>query len=56
MAIGIWGQFIYVHPGFDIVIAKTSTDYDFAEHEQESIAVFRWLARTMADEEEAPPR
>lgn len=50
VAIGVWGQFIYVHPVYDIVIAKTSTDYHFDTREHETIAVFRSIARAMAGE------
>ena len=49
-AIGIWGQFVYVHPGYGIVIAKTSAnpDFDFPDHE--TIAVFRAIAQWGADQ------
>lgn len=43
-AIGIWGQFIYVDPGTNTVIVKTSADPNFKEHEPEAIAVFRAIA------------
>ncbi len=49
VAIGIYNQFIYVHPGYNVVIAKTSAyaDYnvDGDEKELESIAMFRDIAR-----------
>lgn len=45
VAIGIWGQYIYVHPEHKVVIAKTSADYNFDERDHESIALFRELAR-----------
>lgn len=47
-AIGIWGQYVYVHPGYGVVIAKTSADQDFAGREHETIAVFRALAQWAA--------
>lgn len=50
VAIGIWGQFLYVHPRYGIVIAKTSTDPGFAARERESVAVFRAIAREFADD------
>jgi CubicO group peptidase (beta-lactamase class C family) len=50
LAMGIWGQFIYVHPGHRIVIVKTSTDPDFARHEGETLAAFRSIARAWGDE------
>lgn len=45
VAIGIWGQYIYVHPEHQVVISKTSADYNFDERDHESIAFFRELAR-----------
>ena len=48
-AIGIYGQFIYVHPAHNVVIAKTSAyaDYDnsWEEMELESLVVFRSIAK-----------
>ena len=48
VAIGIWGQYIYVHPEHRVVIAKTSADYNFDVRDHESIALFRELARWAA--------
>jgi CubicO group peptidase (beta-lactamase class C family) len=45
MAMGIWGQFVYVHPRHRIVIVKTSTDPDYAGREAETLAAFRAIAR-----------
>jgi len=50
LAIGIWGQYIYVHPRYNIVITKTATDYYFDENDYENIAFFRAVAREMAAE------
>jgi CubicO group peptidase (beta-lactamase class C family) len=51
LAIGIYGQFIYIHPHHRIVIAKTSAyaDYnrDGDDMEIESIEMFRAIARAM---------
>lgn len=51
LAIGIYGQFIYIHPRHRIVIAKTSAyaDYnrDGDDMEIESIEMFRAIARGM---------
>ena len=48
MAIGVWGQYIYVYPKEDMVIVKTSVDPDFEannyEHDDETVAVFRSIA------------
>lgn len=50
LAMGIWGQFVYVHPGHRIVIVKTSTDPGHAARERETLAVFRTVARAMGDD------
>jgi CubicO group peptidase (beta-lactamase class C family) len=47
-AIGIWGQYIYVHPGYGVVIAKTGADSDFDLTDHETIEVFRTLAQWAA--------
>jgi len=51
LAIGIYNQFIYVHPKYNVVIAKTSAyaDYnlDGEEKELESIAFFRAIAESL---------
>lgn len=44
VAIGIWGQYVYVHPEYRVVISKTSADYDFDKRDHETIALFRELA------------
>ncbi|MGA6924119.1 MAG: serine hydrolase [Desulfosarcina sp.] len=50
-AIGSHGQFIYVHPRYRVVIAKTSAYADYSqsgmEMERESLAVFRSIAVQM---------
>lgn len=48
LAIGIWGQYIYVDRARDVVIAKTSADYDFDTRDHESVAVFRAIARVVS--------
>jgi CubicO group peptidase (beta-lactamase class C family) len=45
LAMGIWGQFVYVHPEHRIVIVKTSTDPGYAGRERETVAAFRAIAR-----------
>jgi len=56
VAIGIYNQFIYVHPGHKVVIAKTSAypDYnvDGDEKELESIALFRAIAKSVKEQGE----
>ena len=44
LAMGIWGQFVYVHPGHRVVIVKTSTDPNFAGRDRETVAAFRAIA------------
>lgn len=48
-AIGIYGQFIYVHPGQNVVIAKTSAYVDYNnsgdDMEFETMEVFRAIAK-----------
>lgn len=51
LAIGIYNQFIYVYPKYNVVIAKTSAyadyDTDGEAKELETIAFFRAIARSM---------
>lgn len=44
MAIGVWGQYVYVNPAADVIIAKTSVDPEFDQHDMETLAVFRAVA------------
>jgi CubicO group peptidase (beta-lactamase class C family) len=48
MAIGVWGQYIYVYPKENLVVVKTSIDPDFGannyEHDDETVAVCRSIA------------
>jgi len=47
LAIGIWGQYIYVNPARDIVIVKTSVDPLFDERDHETVAMFREIAASL---------
>lgn len=47
LAIGIWGQYIYVDRARGVVIVKTSVDPDFETRDHESVAVFRAIARAV---------
>lgn len=49
LAIGIWGQYIYVDQVRKVVIVKTSADYDFDTRDHESIAVFRSIAGSLQE-------
>ena len=48
LAIGVWGQYIYVDPSRDVVIVKTSADPLFDDNDHESVAAFRAIARAVA--------
>lgn len=50
LAIGIWGQYIYVDPVRDVIIVKTSADPLFDDNDHESVAAFRAIARAVAEE------
>jgi CubicO group peptidase (beta-lactamase class C family) len=56
MAIGVWGQYIYVYPKENLVIVKTSVDPGFAdndfEHDDETVAVFRSIAAQLHEKPE----
>ncbi|TVQ18663.1 MAG: class C beta-lactamase-related serine hydrolase [Spirochaetaceae bacterium] len=47
VAMGIHGQFVYVHRGFRVVIVKTGTDPDYAGRELETVAAFRAIGRSL---------
>lgn len=44
LAIGVWGQYIYVDPAREVIIVKTSADPFFDDNDHESVAVFRAIA------------
>jgi len=52
LAIGVYGQFIYVSPDDDLLIVKTSADLDFQtddyESDFETLAAFRAIASSLA--------
>ncbi|MEM8994497.1 MAG: serine hydrolase [Acidobacteriota bacterium] len=50
LAIGIWGQYIYVDRGRNIVIVKTSADEDFDTRDHETVEFFRTIAAYLADD------
>lgn len=47
LALGVWGQYLYIHPETKTIIVKTSGDPDFVEHEEETITMMRSLALHM---------
>ncbi|MCC6006113.1 MAG: serine hydrolase [Rhodobacteraceae bacterium] len=53
VAIGVWGQYIYVDPAREIIIVKTSADPEFDDNDHESIAAFRAIARAVGGQKGA---
>lgn len=49
LAIGVWGQFIYVDPAREVIIVKTSADPAFDDNDHETVAAFRAIARAAAE-------
>lgn len=48
LAIGIWGQYIYVDRARGVVIVKMSADEGFDDRDHETVAAFRAIARFSA--------
>ena len=48
LAIGIWGQYIYVDPVREVIIVKTGADPLFDERDHETVAAFRAIAHAVA--------
>lgn len=44
LAIGIWGQYIYVDQARNLIIVKKSADYDFDVRDHETVELFRVIA------------
>lgn len=44
VAIGVWGQYIYVDPGAELIIVKNSVDPDFDARDYETVAAFRAIS------------
>ncbi len=51
LAIGIWGQYIYVDRQRRVIIVKTSADPLFDDNDHETVAAFRAIARSVAGEQ-----
>ena len=47
MAIGVWGQYIYVNPRRNVVIVKTAVDPDFDARDMENLTAFRAIAAAL---------
>jgi hypothetical protein len=49
---GIYNQFIYINPESNVVIAKTSSNFNFVEERQYTkdahIAIFRTIAKSFS--------
>jgi len=41
----VYGQYICVNPARGVVVVKTGTDPRFDDHDHESVALFRAIAR-----------
>lgn len=50
LAIGIWGQYVYIDPVREVVIVKTSADPDFDDNDNETVAALRAIARAAAND------
>lgn len=44
LAIGVWGQYIYVDPAREVIIVKTSVDPAFDDNDHETVAALRAIA------------
>jgi CubicO group peptidase (beta-lactamase class C family) len=49
MAIGVYGQYLYVNPAADVVIVKTSADTGHHMHDTESLDWFRQVVVALSD-------
>ena len=47
MAIGVWGQYIYVNPARNVVIVKTAVDPDFDARDMENLSAFRTIVAAL---------
>ena len=47
MAIGVWGQYIYVNPHHNVIIVKTAVDPDFDARDMENLTAFRAIAAAL---------
>lgn len=48
LAIGVWGQFIYVDPEREVIIVKTGADPEFDDNDHETVAAFRAIAASVS--------
>ncbi len=55
MAIGVWGQYIYVNPVKNLIIVKTSVDPGFDTRDLESLAAFRAVGNALDIGPVSPP-
>ncbi len=47
MAIGVWGQYIYVNQRRNVIIVKTAVDPDFDDRDMENLTAFRAIAAAL---------
>ena len=50
LAIGVWGQYVYVDPERGVVVVKTSADPAFDDNDHETVAALRAIAGAAAGE------
>ena len=48
LAIGVWGQYIYIDPARGVIIVKTSADPLFDDNDHETVAAFRAIASAVS--------
>jgi CubicO group peptidase (beta-lactamase class C family) len=51
MAAGVYGQYVFIDPARDVVIARSSADPDWSARQRESAAVMQAVARGVGGEE-----
>lgn len=49
LAVGVWGQYVYVDTDAEVVITKTSTDERFQENDDEVVELFRGITETVSE-------
>jgi len=54
VAIGVWGQYIYINPKAGVIIVKTSVDPGFDDRDLETIAVFRAIVAALTATQPSP--
>ena len=55
MAAGVYGQYVFIDPNHNVVIARTSADPDWTPRQQESAYVMQLIAKAVSADAEAVP-